>query len=222
MIKKSLTSKGGRAALVLTLSAGLIATVALPAYAMAPGSQEAEYVAETSQSLQVADTVVSGTVQRSDFAASTNAEIQQQEQAEAAQAAAAALAERQTAAAAAGATSAQLTATRSELPSGSGASGLLSAALAQLGRGQDCTALVENALRAIGYSVGDLGPMQFGAYGTPVTDGSIAPGDIMMRGGHVAIYAGNGMAVHGGFGGTTVLSAYDASPSGYVSIVRPG
>ena len=82
---------------------------------------------------------------------------------------------------------------------------------------QDCTALVENALRAAGFSVGDLAPAQFFAYGTQVS--TPQPGDIIYyaNGGagvaHVAIYVGNGQAVHGGWAGySTVLgSAYIGS-----------
>jgi peptidoglycan DL-endopeptidase CwlO len=100
----------------------------------------------------------------------------------------------------------------------SGAAGaIVAAAYGQIGVGQDCTALVENALRAAGYSVGDLAPAQFFAYGTQVS--TPQPGDIIYyaNGGagvaHVAIYVGNGQAVHGGWAGySTVLgSAYIGS-----------
>jgi cell wall-associated NlpC family hydrolase len=120
----------------------------------------------------------------------------------------------------------QATAARAELPAGAGAQGLLDAAMAQLGWAQDCTALVENALRAIGYGVGDLGTSvgEYARYGTVVTDGSYAPGDILIwPGAHVAIYAGNGLAVHGGFGGSTVLATAFGTFSGMPSaVVRIG
>lgn len=105
-----------------------------------------------------------------------------------------------------------------DIPAGSGASGLVNAALAQLGVSQDCTALVENALRAIGYSVGDLNPVQFGAFG-PVVNyvhgvTELAPGDILIynpagnnHGAHVALYIGGGQAVHGGWTGYTTVVA---------------
>lgn len=93
-------------------------------------------------------------------------------------------------------------------------------ALAQLGISQDCTALVENALRNMGYTVGDLAPMGFTGYGYQVAPSQAQAGDIMMRDGHVAIYLGNGQAVHGGFNGMTVQSSIDASPYNYAVIVR--
>lgn len=97
---------------------------------------------------------------------------------------------------------------------------LLEAARGQLGMYQDCTALVENALRAIGYSVGDMSPMGFSSFGIQVSPADAQPGDIMMRGGHVAIYSGDGLAVHGGFNGSTVETYVDGSPFNYVLIVR--
>jgi cell wall-associated NlpC family hydrolase len=102
-----------------------------------------------------------------------------------------------------------------------GNAGLLGAAMAQLGVYQDCTSLVENSLRAIGFSVPDLGPMGFVGYGVRIDPSEAQPGDIMMRGGHVAIYAG-GAAIHGGFNGSTVLTTQDSDPYSYSVIVRVG
>ena len=62
--------------------------------------------------------------------------------------------------------------------------------------------------------------MGFSSYGYRVEPSQAQYGDIMMRDGHVAIYLGNGRAVHGGFNGMTVESEYDANPYGYAVIVR--
>lgn len=97
---------------------------------------------------------------------------------------------------------------------------LLDAARAQIGVGQDCTALVENALRMLGYSVGDVGPMGFASLGVSIDPSEARAGDIMMRGGHVAVYSGGGSAVHGGYNGSTVETTRDSDPYAYALIVR--
>lgn len=108
-------------------------------------------------------------------------------------------------------------------PTGTGNLGLVGNAMKYIGMSWDCTALVEQALRDMGYSVGDLGPMGFGGYGTVFYNpADVQAGDIMMRGGHVAIYAGDGMSVQGGFGfGGVVLNSWEG-PASYTAFVRVG
>lgn len=197
-----------RGILAVTLSAGIVGTFALPAYAapLAPGE---EYWADEQVLATSLDTQTALTVER--IEGTTSAEVEQLAAEEAATIAAAEAGNARALAA--------LRATYANVPVGEGAAGLLAAARAQLGQGQDCTALVERALRAIGYNVGDIGPMGFASFGTRVNPADVQPGDIMMRGGHVAIYTG-GAAIHGGFGGSTVESVYDANPNGYAVIVR--
>ncbi|MET1154162.1 NlpC/P60 family protein [Arthrobacter sp.] len=102
------------------------------------------------------------------------------------------------------------------------ASTLVSSAYGQIGISQDCTAMVEKALRAAGKSVGDLAPAQFLSYGTQVS--TPQPGDLLYYsdGGagvaHIAIYVGNGQAVHGGWTGYTTALASANVGSGYVAI----
>jgi cell wall-associated NlpC family hydrolase len=85
--------------------------------------------------------------------------------------------------------------------------------------GWDCTMLVEQSLRDLGKSVPDLAPMGFGSYGEVFSDpNQVQPGDIMMRSGHVAIYAGNGMAIHGGYHG--IVQVVPTSPSEFYEFVR--
>ncbi|PII85064.1 hypothetical protein BMH32_11195 [Leucobacter sp. OLJS4] len=99
---------------------------------------------------------------------------------------------------------------------------MVRSAYAQLGARQDCTALIERALRASGKRVGDLGTRSaeyVGVGGKRVS--GLQPGDVMIwEGRHVAMYIGNGKAIHSGYAGnqTVVASAYlDGRPS---SIVR--
>ena len=82
---------------------------------------------------------------------------------------------------------------------------ILAAAYSQLGVGQDCTSLVSNSLAAAGISWTS----------NPV------PGDIVIYDTHVAIYAGGGTAVHGGWnGGTTAVGPVSCSANliGYIHI----
>lgn len=102
-------------------------------------------------------------------------------------------------------------------------SSLVNSALKYLGYNWDCTAVVEQALRDLGYSIGDVGPMGFGGVGTVFYDPyQVQPGDIMMRGGHVAIWAGDGMSVQGGFGFNGVVYNSWEGPANYTAFVRIG
>jgi cell wall-associated NlpC family hydrolase len=83
---------------------------------------------------------------------------------------------------------------------------IAAAALAQLGRRQDCTMLVTNSLAAVGITHHGW-PISYTALGTRVPAGQEQPGDLIyyVNGGmgvaHVAVYVGNGLAVHGGWEG---------------------
>ncbi|MFC7850965.1 LysM peptidoglycan-binding domain-containing protein [Arthrobacter sp. NPDC057388] len=92
--------------------------------------------------------------------------------------------------------------------SGVGAA-IVASAQSQLGATQDCTVLVEQALRSVGKSVGDLAPTQFYQYGTPVS--SPQPGDLMISGGHVGVYIGNGQAISSGMNGVNETIVHPAS-----------
>lgn len=92
------------------------------------------------------------------------------------------------------------------------------AALAQIGVNQDCTMLVTNSLRAVGINFHGA-PEAYLSLGTLTNDP--VPGDICVYQGHVAIYIGNGQAVHGGWNGytTTVFSVQCSNPLiGYVHV----
>ncbi|GAB3257263.1 NlpC/P60 family protein [Arthrobacter pigmenti] len=97
--------------------------------------------------------------------------------------------------------------------SGSVSAGIASAAYAQLGVSQDCTMLVTNALAAVGIDHHGW-PDSYFSLGTQVSASQARPGDIVyyadggMGMAHIAVYVGNGQAVHGGWeGGKTVLES---------------
>lgn len=94
--------------------------------------------------------------------------------------------------------------------SGKGAA-IAAAAYAQLGVAQDCTALATNSLAAVGIHFHGW-PAEYLSLGTVVSASEAQAGDLAYypNGGmgvaHIAVYVGNGMAVHGGWnGGTTAL-----------------
>ena len=94
------------------------------------------------------------------------------------------------------------------------------AALAQVGVYQDCTMLVTNSLAAVGINFHGA-PIEYLNLGT-LTNNPV-PGDICVYQGHVALYIGNGQAVHGGwFGYQTVVSTVECTNAfiGYVHVNR--
>ena len=94
------------------------------------------------------------------------------------------------------------------------------AALAQVGVNQDCTMLVTNSLAAVGINFHGA-PIEYLNLGT-LTNNPV-PGDICVYQGHVALYIGNGQAVHGGWlGHQTVVSTVECTNAfiGYVHVNR--
>ena len=89
--------------------------------------------------------------------------------------------------------------------------------------GADCSGFTQSVYAAFGYSIPRTSYSQINA-GTAVDSLADAqPGDLICYGGHVAIYIGNGQAVHGNYEGKTVIaSAYlstAASPQ-FIRVVR--
>ena len=110
-------------------------------------------------------------------------------------------------------------------PSGSKNAAIYQAALAQVGRYQDCTMLVTNALKSVGINYHDW-PIGYTKLGTQVSASQAQAGDLIYyaNGGmglaHIAVYAGNGQAVHGGWNGnqTVVNTANVGSGAVYIRV----
>lgn len=98
---------------------------------------------------------------------------------------------------------------------------IYSAAMAQLGVNQDCTMLATNALAAAGINFHDW-PAGYMSLGT-ITNNPV-PGDLIyyadggMGMAHIAVYAGGGKAIHGGFNGNSTVLAPAQLGSGAVFI----
>lgn len=110
------------------------------------------------------------------------------------------------------------TKTNNDVADFAGGSGVYASAMAQLGRYQDCTMLVTNALAANGIYYHGW-PSGYLSLGTVISASQAQPGDLIyyadggMGMAHIAVYAGNGMAIHGGWNGnqTVLASAYVGS-----------
>ena len=92
-----------------------------------------------------------------------------------------------------------------------GPSYIVNAAYAQLGEKQDCTRLVSDSLLAAGINFHGW-PIEYFSLGYEVSYSEARAGDLIYyaRGGsrglaHIAVYVGNGMSIHGGWKGDTVL-----------------
>ena len=102
-------------------------------------------------------------------------------------------------------------------------SSIASAALAQVGVNQDCTMLVTNALAANGIYFHGW-PADYMSLGTitssPQAGDLIYYADGGLGAAHIAVYIGNGQAVHGGWYGnsTVVSSAYTGSSPVFIHI----
>lgn len=102
---------------------------------------------------------------------------------------------------------------------GSTASIIANAALAQLGRTQDCTMLATNALAAAGINFHDW-PENYSALGSWTSNP--VPGDLCIYSGHIAVYVGNGQAVHGGWNGWTTIKYSVACNNPFLGYIHVG
>jgi peptidoglycan DL-endopeptidase CwlO len=218
--------RGGLAnVVVMTFAAGIVGTLAIPAYAFAPGSEGPQFgtSAETAltkaqaQSVEVTDDVIAAPVTKDGYAAVTGAEIAAA--AEAAAAAAAAEAARQAA-------EAQMTSYAASY-SGPSVSDLLAnppypnfdlasvynVATQYIGvpyvyggatpAGFDCSGFVMYVYAQFGISMPHSSSGQ-GAMGTRISEADAVPGDLVIMSGHDGFYAGNGMILHAPYEGASV------------------
>lgn len=94
----------------------------------------------------------------------------------------------------------------SNVPASQRGQAISNAALAQLGETQDCTQLVTDSLTAVGINFHGW-PADYKQLGTIVPPSQAAAGDLAyyadggMGMAHIAVYIGNGQAVHGGWNG---------------------
>ncbi|MGO4690752.1 C40 family peptidase [Glaciibacter sp. 2TAF33] len=209
----------------MSLAAGLVATVALPAYAFAPGSDQTRFGATEStkmsktgeQSVSVAAQASTVSVARDGFTATTPEELAAR--AAAAAAAAAAEARRQQVAA-------QMTSYAASYSGPSVADYLASpsypnfdlasvynVALQYQGvpyvyggatpAGFDCSGFVMYVYAQFGISLPHSAAGQ-GAAGTRISQADAQPGDLVIMSGHDGFYAGNGNILHAPYEGASV------------------
>ncbi|MGN6744456.1 MAG: NlpC/P60 family protein [Amnibacterium sp.] len=208
--KRRSRSRVAFSAVVMTLAAGLVATLALPSYAFDPchGTRGGGVMAQgrtppssgDQQLPQVAADVKTTKVTRDAVTATTAAELKR-----------AALAKAYSAYT--GPTAAQLAARA--VPSGAGLSGVFATALKYEGvpyvfggadpSGFDCSGFVMYVYAQFGVSLPHSVHQQ-DALGTPITEAQAQPGDVVVFNddSHDGFYAGNGMILHAPYAGASV------------------
>lgn len=211
--------RGGLAnGVVMTIALGLVATVALPAYAFAPGSDDLQFEASASsalakaeaQSVEVDNSVTAAAVSRDSYSVTTKAEIDEAAAAEAARAAAAAAAVSYTASYNGPSVNEFLA--NPPYPSFDLASVYNVASQYQgvpyvyggaTPAGFDCSGFVMYVFAQFGISMPHSSSGQ-GAMGTRISEADAVPGDLVIMPGHDGFYAGNGMILHAPYEGASV------------------
>ncbi|HEU4465165.1 MAG TPA: C40 family peptidase [Agromyces sp.] len=212
---------GTKNVIVMTVAAGLVGTLAIPAYAFAPGTDgiqfgataQTELTKAQAQDVDVADDVIAAPLSQDAYAATSGEEIRAAE--EAARAAAEAEAARQAAAAAMtsyAASAASYSAPAAVYGSADPAS-VFSVAQQYLGvpyvyggatpAGFDCSGLVKYVYAQFGISLPHSSSAQAAA-GTRISVDQAVPGDLVVMPGHIGFYAGNGQILHAPYTGTVV------------------
>ncbi|MET0956286.1 MAG: C40 family peptidase [Cryobacterium sp.] len=223
-VKRSKRQSAAGSVVMMTLATGLVATLALPAYAFAP-SDNAETFAATDetaltksgeQAVAVDDTAATVTVAQDAFAATPQAEIDAAEAAAAAEAAeatrVAAAASMTTYAASYSGPSVADYLAAPAYPSFDLAS-VYNVALQYQGvpyvyggatpAGFDCSGFVMYVYAQFGISLPHSSTGQ-GAAGTRIALADAQPGDLVIMDGHDGFYAGNGNILHAPYEGAAV------------------
>jgi peptidoglycan DL-endopeptidase CwlO len=202
----------------MTIAAGIVGTLAIPAYAFAPGSEGPQFgtSAETAltkaqaQSVEVTDDVIAAPVTKDGFAATTGAEIAAAAEAEAARQAA----EAQMASYAASYSGPSVSELLASPPYPNfDLASVYNVATQYIGvpyvyggatpAGFDCSGFVMYVYAQFGVSMPHSSTSQ-GAMGTRISEADAVPGDLVIMDGHDGFYAGNGMILHAPYEGASV------------------
>ncbi|KQP01923.1 C40 family peptidase [Leifsonia sp. Leaf264] len=206
---------------VMAVAVGLVATVALPAYASAPGVGEQAFAESDvnramkagEQEVTVDKKAATITVARDGYSATTKASIDAAAAAAAAQAAATAAAEMSAYSAAFSGPSVGDLLANPPFPGGFDLGAVYNVALQYQGvpyvyggntpAGFDCSGYVQYVFAQFGVSLPHSSSGQ-GAMGTPISIADAQPGDLVIMDGHDGFYAGNGNILHAPYEGASV------------------
>lgn len=220
-VKKTRRRSAAGHVVMMTLATGLVATMALPAYAFSPAEADGDFAATDAteltkagaQEVAVDEAAATVSVAQDAFAATPQSEIDAAEAAEAAEAARAAAATSMTTYAASftGPTAADYLASAA-YPSFS-LSSVYSVAQQYQGvpyvyggatpAGFDCSGFVMYVYAQFGISLPHSSTGQ-GAAGTRIALADAQPGDLVIMDGHDGFYAGNGNILHAPYEGASV------------------
>ena len=223
-VKRSRRKSATGHAVMMTLATGLVATMALPAYAFAPDDSEGTFAATAAteltkagaQKVAVDDSAATVSVAQDAFAATPQAELDAAQAAEAAAAAeaarVAAAASMTTYAASYSGPSAAEYLTSPAYP-GFDLASVYNVALQYQGvpyvyggatpAGFDCSGFVMYVYAQFGIALPHSSTGQ-GAAGTRIALADAQPGDLVIMDGHDGFYAGNGNILHAPYEGASV------------------
>ncbi|QAY74925.1 NlpC/P60 family protein [Agromyces protaetiae] len=206
----------------MTMAVGIVGTLAIPAYAIAPGSNEPQFseTAQTkltkaqAQSVDVGDDVIAAAVGTDQLSVTTGESIRQAAEAAAAAEAARVAAERAMTSYAAGYSGPSVGDFLANPPYPNfDLASVYSVATQYIGvpyvyggatpAGFDCSGFVMYVYAQFGVGMPHSSSGQ-GAMGTPISQADAVPGDLVIMSGHDGFYAGNGNILHAPYEGASV------------------